>query len=283
MYLPEGAFAPVPTPFDESDGFDDKALTAHLNWLKTEGLHGALILGTNGEFPSCSYGERLIIAEAAAEADSGLKLILNAGSCAWDEVIDLAEQGASAGYAALLCPPPWYFRQASISGLADFFKRLLDEAKVPVMLYHIPQVTGVPISDELLDAIGEHERLVGVKDSTGDESEMARLLPRFQSYLVGHDKLISKCLAEGGKGSISACASVVPDLVASIKSKPDQQGKLNSVRGLLEKFGLGASVKAILHKKGFGDYAARPPMTDIDPKAEAQLMGMLDMFGAIKW
>lgn len=283
MYLPEGAFAPVPTPFDEANAFDDNALAAHLKWLKSEGLDGALILGTNGEFASCSYGERLAITEAAAQADSGLKLILNAGSCALDEVLDLAEQGAASGYSALLCPPPWYFRNAPIAGLADFFKCLLDESKLPVLLYHIPQMTGVPVSDELLDAVGEHERLVGVKDSTGDETEMARLRPRFQRYLVGHDKLVAKCLAEGGQGSISACASVVPDLVARIKPKPDQQGKLNSVRGLLEKFGLGASVKAILRKKGFGVYAPRPPMTAIDPKAEAQLIGMLDMFGAIKW
>lgn len=283
MYLPNGAFAPIPTPLTASGEFDAAALGAHLKWLKVEGLDGALILGTNGEFPSFSMAERRAVAEAAVQAESGLKLLLNAGSCALPEVLELAELGAGLGYGALLCLPPWYFRNAPLAGLAVFFRRVLDESKLPVLLYHIPQVTGVPISDDLLDAIGEHERLVGVKDSTGDEAEMARLRPRFQSYLVGHDKLVAKCMAEGGQGSISACASVVPDLVARIKTKPDQQGKLNSIRGLLEKFGLGASVKAILRKKGFGDYATRPPMTPIDPKAEAQLIGMLDMFGAIKW
>src|SRR5690606_3496824 len=130
-----------------------------------------------------------------------------------------------------------------------------------------------------------HENLVGIKDSTGDESEMARLLPTFKdgSYLVGHDKLIAKALAGGGKGSISACASVVPDLVARIKTKPDQQPKLNSVRGMLEKFGLMPAVKAILNKKGFGDYATRPPMTGLDPAKAEQLFAMLNMFNAIKW
>ena len=112
---------------------------------------------------------------------------------------------------------------------------------------------------------------------------MARLLPRFQSYLAGNDKLVAKCLAEGGTGSITACANVVPDLVARIKAKPDQQAKLNSVRGMLEKFGLMPAVKAILRKKSFGEYVTRPPLVGLEETKAEQLFAMLNMFGAIKW
>lgn len=285
MYLPEGAFAPVPTPLDASDVINEGALQAHLRWLKQEGLDGALILGTNGEFASLALGERMLIAEAAAKADSGLKLILNVGSCAIDDVFDLCEIGAESGYHALMCPPPWYFRNASTRGIADFFLRVLDEAALPVLLYHIPQLTGIPISDELLSIIRKHERCAGVKDSTGDEAEMARLLGWFRDgcYMVGHDRLVQKCFEDGGRGSISACASVVPDLVKSIGRKPENQAKLNSVRGMLEKFGLGGVVKAILRKKGFGEYTTRPPLTALEDAKAEQLFAMLNMFGAIKW
>ncbi|MCB9933719.1 MAG: dihydrodipicolinate synthase family protein [Planctomycetes bacterium] len=285
MYLPEGAFAPVPTPLTGADAIDAAALGKHLAWLKAEGLAGALILGTNGEFASLTLAERRAVAEAAARADSGLKLLLNVGSCALPEALELAELGAGLGYDALLCPPPFYHRNAPVGGLAAFFGRLLDASKLPVLLYHIPQMTGIAISDELLDAIGPHDNLAGIKDSTGDEDEMNRLLPRFaqRSYLVGNDKLVAKSYELGGRGSISACASVVPDLVVRIRSKPDQQAKLNSVRGMLEKFGLGGAVKAILRKKGFGDYATRPPLNGLDEAKAEQLFGMLNMFGAIKW
>jgi 4-hydroxy-tetrahydrodipicolinate synthase len=285
MDLPEGAFAPVPTPLNGADQFDPKALRAHLAWLAAEGLQGALILGTNGEFPSFSLAERRSVAEAAAGAGSGLKLLLNVGGCALPEVLELAELGAGLGYAALLCPPPFYFRAAPTEGLAAFFKRLLDASRLPLLLYHIPQQTGIAVSDELLDAIGPHPRLAGVKDSSGDEPEMDRLLPRFRQgcYLVGNDRLVARCHQLGGKGSISACASVVPDLVARIRGKPEQQAKLNSVRGMLEKFGLGGAVKAILRKKGFGEYATRPPLAGLDDARAGQLLAMLDMFGAIRW
>jgi 4-hydroxy-tetrahydrodipicolinate synthase len=260
------------------------AMAEHLRWLKTEGLTGALILGTNGEFVSFTLAERRAVAQAAAKADSRLKLILNVGSCALDEAMEMADVGADLGYDALMCPPPWYFRNAPAAGIAEFFRRVFDHARLPVLLYHIPQLTGVNLTDEILDAC-RHDLCAGVKDSTGDEAEMARLLPRFRelSYLVGNDKLVAKCLADGGKGSITACASVVPDLVARIATKPDQQAKLNSVRGMLEKFGLSSAVKAILRKKGFGEYWTRPPLTGIEPAKAEQLFAMLNMFGAIKW
>ena len=293
MYLPQGAFAPVPTPFSPTGTIEGFALRAHLAWLEQEGLQGALILGTNGEFPSLTFAEKRAVAYAAARSSptdqaqqrTKLQLMLCVGSCALGEVIELCAVAKEHGYHSVLCPPPWYFRNASVAGVAAFFKRVLDASKLPVLLYHIPQLTGMPISDELLAAIGPHENLAGIKDSTGDEAELARLSRHFhgKAYMVGSDKLVAAGYAAGGMGSITAAASVVPDLVASIKARPDQQGKLNSVRGLLEKFGLGGAVKAILRKKGFGAYGARPPLTNLEAAAEQQLFSMLDMFRAVKW
>ena len=293
MYLPQGAFAPVPTPFSPTGTIEGFALRAHLAWLEQEGLQGALILGTNGEFPSLTFAEKRAVAYAAARSSptdqaqqrTGLQLMLCVGSCALGEVIELCALAKDHAYQSVLCPPPWYFRNASVAGIAAFFKRVLDASKLPVLLYHSPQLTGMPISDELLAAIGPHENLAGVKDSTGDEAELARLSKHFagKAYMAGSDKLIAQAYAAGGTGSITAAASVVPDLVASIKARPDQQGKLNSVRGLLEKFGLGGAVKAILRKKGFGAYGARPPLVNLEAAQEQQLFAMLDMFKAVKW
>ncbi|MBX3475819.1 MAG: dihydrodipicolinate synthase family protein [Planctomycetes bacterium] len=280
-----GAYAPVPTPLDASGVLEPAALGRHLAWLAAEKLDGALILGTNGEFASFSLPERELVARAAASQSHGLKLLLNVGANALPEVLALAATGAECGYAGLLCPPPCYFRNASVAGLAAFFRALLDCAKAPVLLYHIPQVTGIAISDELLAAIGAHPNLAGVKDSSGEEPELRRLSAHFAqgAYLVGNDKLIAPALAAGGKGSITACASVIPDLVKSIERKPDNQVKLNSVRNMIEKFGLMPAVKAILRRKGFGHYGTRPPMVGL-PEAQAQqMMAMLDMFGAIRW
>ncbi len=266
MQQPTGSFAPVPTPLDGDRMFDPAAQMAHLRWLVSEGLDGALILGTNGEFPSLSLDERREVASAAVAADSGLQLMLGVGSCALPEVIAMLEMAAVGGYGSVLCPPPFYFRAAPVDGLSDFFKEVLDRSSLPVLLYHIPQVTGVPISDELLDLIGHHDRLAGVKDSSGDQAELVRLTDRFfdRAYFVGNDQLVRTCMEAGGRGSITAAASVAPALVRAVQIGEAEQGALDEVRDLLEAYGLGPAVKAILNRRGFGGFATRPPLRGLE-------------------
>jgi 4-hydroxy-tetrahydrodipicolinate synthase len=261
-----GAIAPVPTPLDAALAFDQKAQAAHLKWLASEGLDGALILGTNGEFPSFSLEERRAVAEAAAAADSGLDLILGVGSCALQEVLVMVDLASSLGYRAVLCPPPFYFRSAPATGIAAFFLEILERSSLPVLLYHIPQVTGVAISDEVLDLLGGHVNLIGVKDSTGDSGELQRLTERFADgcYLVGNDRLVTACVEAGGNGSISAAASVAPALVRAVQRGEAAQSDLDRVRGLLEEYGLGPSVKTLLRCFGIGDFATRPPLVGLD-------------------
>lgn len=273
-----GAYAPVPTPLSDDGYVDSSALGRHLSWLAEQGLDGALILGTNGEFPSLAMAERQLLADAAADAGSGLKLLLGVGSCALPEVKLMLALAARCGYAGVLCPPPFYFRNAPLAGLADFFRQVLAAAKVPVLLYHIPQVTGIPISDQLLDAIGEHPALTGVKDSSGDPDELQRLQRRFSTgvYLVGNDRMLTACRKAGGQGSISAVASIAPDLVMAAATDERCQQRLDQVRGVLEELGLGAAVKALLHHKGFGDYTTRPPLQGLSGEQEKLLLTRLE-------
>lgn len=273
MEQPKGAYAPVPTPLDRDLHFDRAAQTNHLRWLASEGLDGALVLGTNGEFPSLSLEERHLVAEAAVAAESGLDLMLGVGSCALPEVLEMVDAAADLGYATVLCPPPFYFRSAPAHGIAAFFVEVLDRSRLPVLLYHIPQVTGVPISDEILDRIGDHQSLAGVKDSSGEPAELARLTKRFQdrTYLVGNDRLLSTCLGAGGSGSITAAASVAPALVGGVQRGSAEQADLDRVRSLLEEYGLGPSVKAILRRCGLGAFASRPPLLGLEDDRAAEL------------
>ena len=273
MILPGGAIAPVPTPLDDHLRFDPAVQKAHLSWLASEGLDGVLVLGTNGEFPSFSLAERISVAETAAAAAAGMHLILGVGSCALPEVITMLDVAARCGYEAVLCPPPFYFRGAPAGGLAAFFREVLDASSVPVLLYHIPQVTGVPISEEILDQLEGHQRLAGIKDSSGDLDELARLCGRFHSraYIVGSDRLVTACLAAGGRGSITAAASVAPRLVCAVHREDAAQDELDALRGLLEDHGLGPSVKAILRRGGLGEFATRPPLVGLEHSREDEL------------
>jgi len=274
MTVTRGAFAPIPTPLAADGSLDRPALERHLRFLAEGGLDGVLVHGTNGEFPSLAMVERLDAARTAAGAADGLSLMLGVGSCALPDVIELVGAAFSLGYGSVLLPPPFYFRAAPPDGLAAFFLRVLDSAELPVLLYHIPQVTGIAISDALLDRVAGHPRFGGVKDSSGSEDELVRFIDRLgeHTYMVGTDRLVSRARAAGGSGSISAAASVVPALVVATHRDAALQGDLDKVRGLLERYGLGPAVKAILRHKGFGPYRTRPPLLDLDEASERRLV-----------
>jgi 4-hydroxy-tetrahydrodipicolinate synthase len=154
---------------------------------------------------------------------------------------------------------------------------VLDAAELPVLLYHIPQVTGVAISDEIIDALIDHPRFSGVKDSSGDAAELERFVDRLggRAYMAGHDRLMSASVARGG-GSITAVASVAPKLVSSAQRDPKRQPDLDTVRGLLESYGLGPAVKALLRHKGIGAYRTRPPLVGLDPADASRLVREFD-------
>jgi dihydrodipicolinate synthase/N-acetylneuraminate lyase len=268
------SFAPIPTPLDPEELFDGDALRAHLGWLEASGLGGALVLGTNGEFPSLSLDERLRVAEAAMEAGTCLEMMLGVGSCSLTEVEAMIGAAARLGYDMVLCPPPFYFRSAPLAGVARYFMRVLDGSSLPVLLYNIPRLTGIPIDDRLLDAIGDHGHLAGVKDSSGDPEELRRLAKRFASgaYYVGSDHLVRDCLEAGGSGSITAAANVAPALLASMRSAPEGQAMLSELRRLLEEFGLGPAVKSILRSRGLGEYRTRPPLVGLSADRERELL-----------
>jgi 4-hydroxy-tetrahydrodipicolinate synthase len=277
MPLPRGAYAPIPTPLDESGIFDSPALRRHLELLTASGLDGALVMGTNGEFPSFDVNERMAVAEAAAKFGGGLDLMLGVGSCAVSECVHFVRTAAFFGYRSVLVPPPFYFRAAPTEGLIAFFRAVLDASELPVLLYHIPQVTGVPISDEVIDALLDHPRFSGVKDSSGDAAELARFVDRIgdRSYMVGNDRLVSASVARGG-GSITAVASVAPELVTAAHRDPNRQSDLDAVRELLESYGLGPAIKAVLRHKGIGAYRTRPPLLDLDRESEVRLIREFD-------
>jgi dihydrodipicolinate synthase/N-acetylneuraminate lyase len=203
--------------------------------------------------------------------------MLGVGSCALPEVRRMVTAAADLGYGAVLLPPPFYFHTAPTAGLAAFVLDVLDGSDLPVLLYHIPQVTGVPVSDGLLEPVADHPRFGGVKDSSGRDDELARIAARIGAgtYMVGNDRLVVAAVAAGG-GSITAAANVAPQLVAATHRDPSRQAELDRVRSLLEAFGLGPAVKAILRRRGIGDYRTRPPLLDLDERSAEELVAQFE-------
>jgi 4-hydroxy-tetrahydrodipicolinate synthase len=288
-----GAFAPIVTPFRPTDGeIDFPWIPRHIVYLHDHGCTGIIPCGTNGEAASLSVAERMAVAETALEAGhaQGMPVIVGTGASALTDSIVLTRHAFAHGADAVLIMPPFYFKKPADAGVAEWFRRVFDAA-VPsggrALLYHIPQSTGVPITDGILDLLyGSHgEILFGVKDSSGDPAQLAHFRSAFPrlAYFAGNDHRVAEACACGGNGSITAGANVFPDLAAATQAAvwdggdaPAAQARLSAARNVLDMFPLQPATKAALAEiAGLPETAVRPPQVELSPAQRVQLRAAL--------
>jgi 4-hydroxy-tetrahydrodipicolinate synthase len=286
-----GVFAPIVTPFRPADGaVDHPWIVRHLAYLRAHGLTGPIPCGTNGEAASMSVAERMEVVETVMAAAGDMPVIAGTGASALPDAISLTRHAFAAGAAAVLVMPPFYYKKPPEAGVAAWFQRLFDAAVPPggrALLYHIPQTTGVPITDGLLRLLlASHGEVVyGIKDSTGDPAEGRRLRGDFPqlAYFAGNDHLVGEARRAGGAGSITAGANVFPDLVAAVQAAAwrggdvaTAQAALSAARTLLESYPLQPATKAALTDvAGLPPTAVRPPQAELTAVQRAELAAAL--------
>jgi 4-hydroxy-tetrahydrodipicolinate synthase len=284
-----GVFAPIVTPFRPADGeVDFPWIPDYIGYLHSRGCHGVIPCGTNGEAASLSVAERMAVAEAALAAARplGMPVIVGTGASALPDAIALTRHAFGIAADAVLIMPPFYFKKPSDAGVAEWFRRLFDAAVPPggrALLYHIPQTTGVPISDALLDMLlqSHGEVIYGLKDSTGDEAQLHRFRETYPTlaYFAGNDHRVAEGCAAGGAGSITAGANVFPDRAAAAQqaawsgaSADDAQARLSAARRVLDMFPLQPATKAALAEvASLPETAVRPPQVELTLEQRAQL------------
>ncbi len=286
-----GVFAPIVTPFRPADGEVDRPwLGPYLAYLRTHGLQGVVSCGTNGEAASMSVAERQMTLELTLSLAGDMPVVAGTGASALPDAIALTRHAFACGAAAVLIMPPFYFKGPPDAGVAAWYQRLFDAAVPPggrVLFYHIPQTTGVPISDVLLRILHDShgELLYGIKDSTGDPAEGRRIRQNSPqlAYFAGNDHLVGEACRAGGAGSITAGANVFPDLVLAVQAAAwgagdfaTSQAILSAARTLLESYPLQPATKAALSMVGgLPATAVRPPQVELTAEQRTGLAAAL--------
>jgi len=290
-----GVYAAVVTPMQKDFSPDYRALPGLLEFLSNRGCHGALLLGTTGEGPSFSPEERLKLIHAALEIRStapAFHLLAGTGTPSLTETIELTKVAFELGVDGVVVLPPYYFRKATDEGLALWFSQVIQQAVPPgkaLLGYHIPGVSGVPLSIELLQRLRLDfpDRFAGIKDSSGDPEQASLLGETFGDDLLvlnGNDRLFSLALHSGAGGCITALANLYsPDLRLvweAIHQSSDPalpQGRLNAYRSGSERYQpVPPLLKAILARRyQFPLWAVRPPLLPLSGEIVEQAMAEL--------
>ena len=302
MTLPvTGVYCAATTPVKPDLSPNFEAFAKHCRWLIAEGCTGVALLGTTGEANSFSSLERRQLLEAALNAGlAGDQLLPGTGLANVSETIDLTRHALTHGVRQVVMLPPFYYKGVSDEGLFQAYAKVIEGVgsdKLRVILYHIPQMTGLPISHDLIARLtGAFPGIVvGIKDSAGQFDNMTAMLARFNDFsvLAGADPLLLPLVQAGGAGCITATSNLVARSLATVFKHANDparvaeveaaQAKIVAHRNLSNSYVQIPAIKAMvgyLHGDVKGWARTRPPLVSLDDAGLADLRGKLIEIGA---
>ncbi|URI07423.1 dihydrodipicolinate synthase family protein [Aquincola tertiaricarbonis] len=289
---PRGVFCAALTPVDADLRPDHARFVEHCRRLVADGCTGVAILGTTGEANSFSTGERKALLEAAIEG--GLKpqqLLPGTGVTALTETVELTRHALSMGVDTVVMLPPFYYKDVSEEGLFAAYAETIErvgDARLRVVLYHIPQVSALPIPFGLIERLRARypDTVVGIKDSAGKLDNMTAMVDRFPGFAVlsGADPLMLPLLRAGGAGAITATTNLVAaDLAFVYRHHADParaaeveaaQARVVAMRTLASIYAQMASLKTLLAARTGHDgwRRLRPPLLALDAASAQDLL-----------
>ncbi|MGI8918124.1 MAG: dihydrodipicolinate synthase family protein [Pyrinomonadaceae bacterium] len=277
MSLPEslsGILLPITTPFTSDEEIDSKGLQANLRFWNASGIVGYVVLGSTGERVNLDEREcQEVIETARAEVPRELSFIIGAGQESRRGTINEIKRAAAAGADAVLVITPHFYRAAiTQDALVEHYLAVADSSPVPVLLYSMPDLTGVRIEPETAAQLSQHPNIIGIKDSSAEVAklrETIRLSPPNFAVLTGNGTVLSETLAAGARGGILAVACVATTMCLAIfravesrdldRAAALQEGLTPLAKAVTTRFGIGG-LKAALEMKRLAGGAVRAPL-----------------------
>lgn len=269
-----GVFLPVTTPFRPDGEVDTEAFASNLEHWSRVGISGVLVGGSTGEAILLDEDEFLHTLQVARETlPADLRVIAGTGRQSTRAATRASARAAAAGADAVLVYPPSYFRARMDSeALRRHFVAVADASPVPVFLYHVPKFVSVGLEPGLVGELVRHDNIVGIKDSSGDMSNLGALTSVCDgsaSVFVGAGTHLYPGLELGAAGGIVAvgllaAAQAVDLYTAHASGRATEAGRLQETIGPLHRTvvaGLGVpGVKVALDELGLRGGPPRPPL-----------------------
>ncbi|HEY8593550.1 MAG TPA: 4-hydroxy-tetrahydrodipicolinate synthase [Sphingomicrobium sp.] len=215
-----GSIPALVTPFSGGRVAED-TLAEFVDWQIAEGTNGLVPCGTTGEVATLTADEHRKVIEITVRTAAGrVPVIAGCGTYSTAASIERAKTAADLGADAALVVVP-YYNKPSQAGLAAHFLAIADASPIPIVVYNVPSRTVADISVETLATVARHEKIVAVKDATGNLGRVtAQRLECGEGFiqLSGNDDMALGFNAMGGVGCISVSANVAPKLCAEFQA-----------------------------------------------------------------
>lgn len=235
MYKPEGILPALVTPFtDDGKMVDVERLRILVNHCIELGVHGVVPCGTTGEFVNLTAEEKKRVVRVVIDEVNGrIPVVAGTGASGTDEAVELTKYAKDAGATAALIVTPYYLKPAD-RGIYEHYYTIANKVDLPIILYNIPQCTGLALPWQMVEDLAQIPNIVGVKDSSGQLSFVLAVLEKVRdkiNVMCGHDEVVVAALAAGCSGAILASANVIPDIWIQIYNHV-KKGELQQARDL---------------------------------------------------
>jgi 4-hydroxy-2-oxoglutarate aldolase len=277
----QGVFAALTTPFE-----NDKIARQHFreNIQKYNGydLAGYVVAGSSGEAAYLTDEESTILVKEALKSRApDKKIIAGTGKESTDSTITFTNRMADLGVYAALIRTPSYFKPVMTSkALKKHYYNIADEARIPIIPYHIPAVTGLSIEQQLVIELSQHPNIIGMKDSSGNLPFLGEVIPHLPpdfGYLLGAGSVFFFGLCLGASGGILRLADVIPEQCAAVyheflageweKAASIQRDIIPLNNAIIQTYGV-PGTKYAMDLLGFFGGPPRNPILPLDEKGK---------------
>jgi 4-hydroxy-tetrahydrodipicolinate synthase len=286
-----GVLCPVITPFTDDLEPDAERLIHQCQWLLSQNV-GLAVFGTNSEANSLSVDEKILLLDRLVDAGiDTTRMMPGTGCCALSDSVRLTAHAVELGCAGTLMLPPFYYKGVSDDGLYASFSEVIERvgnSSLRIYLYHIPPVSNVGISLDLIERLVKTypDIVVGIKDSSGDwDNTSAMLNRRWDDFRVfaGSESFLLANMRGGGSGCISATANINPAAIDNLyqnwqaDTADSLQQELNVIRETAMAFPMIPALKATVahHANDKQWRTVRPPLISLaDDQCDALIASL---------
>ena len=291
----KGIFVPIVTPFNRRGDIDEAAFRWDLRRYVKSGVNGIVVAGSTGEGPYLTPEERLRLVEIARPlVPPPQVLLVQTGVETTRQTIQLSKEAIARGADAVLVLTPSYFKNRMDSAaLTAHFSAVADALRRPVLIYSIPQFTGIHMDPATLGRLSRHGNIVGLKESSGNMEFMKEVLkqadPGFR-VLAGSALIMLEAFQAGAAGAVLGPANYIPDICMDIyrlycAGDVETARKLQQrIIPLVEEVNVRAGIPGIkyaLDLCGYRGGKPRGPLLPLRPEEERRVAAALKKAGIL--
>jgi len=285
-----GVFPALTTPYSGDGSVSIADLKHNIQQYNRTGLAGYVAMGSTGESVLLSRAEaETVLITVKENAAREKKLIAGTGAESTTETIERTKRAAELGYDSALVKTPYYYKPAyKPENYITHYQRVADASPIPVLLYSVPQFTGVALEPPEVAKLAEHPNIIGMKESSGNVQRVAEIIasvPDGFQVLVGSAATIYPSMVLGARGAILALGSALPEkcveLYSLIRQSQHEKGRelqeviLRASKLVVSECGI-AGVKYVMDQRGYRGGVPRLPLLPLKDEQKKRVNALLE-------